>query len=318
MSAGRYSVETTDLSGLPGRILRDEVGGVEVTILDRGAEPVSMRRLDRESGRWSGHLARDGEVGLASPWQPLHCTHLGLYAHTLIDNQSPYGQDWVRGRGHGFLPGHSHSRIETRVDEDGAFATYRIEPGDYPRESYPRALAFTIEQGLRDGWLEIAYRVENLEPDRPVHVSFGAHPAFPIAEPEKFEIRLSPGVYRQWVIDKGVHLTGETREFQVADGFTFPWVIASLSSPVLLEIVDVPNASVIGLDPVSGLGVELDLTERPTINFWSNSPSFVCMEPIWGLPDAAVQRPFDRKHGILEVPVGGVLTRRFRMRPFKA
>lgn len=318
MSAGQHTVEAAELSGLLGRTLRDEAHGLEVTILDRGAEPVSLRRRDRDSGRWVSHFARDAEVNPESVWQPLHCTHLGLFAHTLVGHQSPYGEEWVRGHGHGMLPSHPHHRIETRAGSDGVFVTHRIEPEDYSREVYPRSLSLSIEQGLRDGWLEVTYRAVNREPARPVHLSFGAHPAFPITVPERFEIRLAPGVYRHWVVDGDVHLTGETREITVSDGFTFPWSIASLSSPVLLEPVDVPKPSCVGRDPVSGLGIEIDLVDRPTINFWSNAPTFVCMEPIWGLPDAARQRPFDQKHGILEIPVGGVLTRRFRMRPFGA
>ena len=318
MPTERYSAEATTLSGLPGLLLRDHVEGMQVTILDRGAEPVSLRRLDPISGQWRSFFARDAEVNPESPWQPLHCNHLGFHAHTLIEHQSPYGDGWVRGKGHGLLPAFPHRRIATRVEADRVYATHAIEPEDYPRDLYPRSLAFTIEQGLRAGWFEVAYHVENREADRPVHLSFGAHPAFPIVQPERFELRLAPGAYRHWLIDAAVHLTGETHDFRVDADFVFPWTIASLSSPVLLELLDVPNASCVGVDPVSGLGVEIDLSDRPTINFWTRAPNFVCMEPIWGLPDSARQRPFAEKLGIIEVPRGGRLTRRFRMRPFIA
>lgn len=318
MTASEYSILTTELSGLPGRILRDERFGLEVTILDRGAEPVSLRRYDATNGRWVAHFARDGEVSAASVWQPLHCTHLGFHAHTLVDRRSPYGGEWVRGEGHGLLPDHPHRRVAASAGPAGAVAAYRIEPEDYSRDLYPRALVFTIEQALRDGWLEVTYRAENREGARPVHLSFGAHPAFPIAEPESFEIRLAPGTYRHWLIDEQVHLTGETWEIVVDGGFRFPWTIASLASPVMLEMVDVDRPWCVGYDPVAGLGVELDLADRPYLTFWSNAPSFVCIEPIWGLPDAAEQKPFDQKDGILTIPAGGTLARRFRLRPFGA
>lgn len=322
-AVSQYTISPTAVSGLPGRIMRDEANGLEVTILDRGAEPVSLRLRDAATGAWVAQLAREDQVSPDSPWRPLHFTHLGFHAHTIINQLADYEGEPVRGSGHGLLPDFPHKRISEHVSDKLAAVTYTIEPGDYSRERYPRALGFSIEQKLQGGWLEVAYTVENREPSRPVHLSFGAHPAYPIAQPENYRIQLAPGRYRQWLIDGAVHLTGETRDVLVPAGaagetFNFPWTIASLSSPVMLEIMDVLVPACVATDPVTGQSVEYDLVDRPYLTFWSNSPKFVCIEPIWGLPDAAVQTAFQDKPGILTVPVGGRLTKRFRIRPFHA
>lgn len=319
-SGTQYTINEVERVGLPGRILTDSRHGIEVLILDRGAEPVSIRRRTKD-GQWKSHIARESQIDPESAWNPLHSTHLGPYAHTLLDNISPYGDAFVRGAGHGLLPDFQYKRIKAIVggsgdNEAGAVVEYRIEPGDYPTERYPRALAVTIRQALVDGRFEVRYTVENREHGRPIHVSFGAHPALPIAQPEQVEITLAPGLYRHHLIDQAVKLTGEKRDFTVGEDFLFPWSVESLSTPVMLEMLEVERPMVTVFDPVVGVGAEFDLTERPYPTFWSNHASFVCFEPIWGLPDPSWRVPFDQKPGIIEIAPGETISRGFTVRFF--
>jgi galactose mutarotase-like enzyme len=88
-----------------------------------------------------------------------------------------------------------------------------------------------------------------------------------------------------------------------------------LEDSYLLEFVNVPDRKILFRDPLNQRRLVVDPGDAPYLTIWSDGNPFVCLEPCWGLPDHHIQRPFEQKEGIQEIPPRGTLTKSFRLHP---
>ena len=93
-----------------------------------------------------------------------------------------------------------------------------------------------------------------------------------------------------------------------------PFEKAALPGSYLLDLAGVPDRQFTVVDPSGGRRVDLDYTQAPYLTLWSDGSAFICVEPCWGLPDHAEQRPFEDKLGLQTLPPGETMAREFVIR----
>ena len=186
-----------------------------------------------------------------------------------------------------------------------------MSPAEYTPAEYPFAvllrLTYTLEPG---GALRVRFQFENQEPALSTHVSFGLHPGLAVSSLDTCQVILPPGRYQR-LLAPGNFLSGESVVIDHPGG-PMPFAKADLPGSFILDLAGVPERVFTLLDAAAGRRVELDCPEAPYLTLWSDGHDFVCLEPCWGLPDAAQQTSFEEKPGIQEIPAGGTLERNFR------
>ncbi len=300
--------EVSELAGKTVDVLTDAAAGVRLTVARLGAEPVGLARRGAD-GQWTGFLYRDGDLSKNPDGWNNHATVMGYYVHRLKDEHSFYRGHEIRGGTHSFLRHKTFSAPEVA----GPALTYTMSPDDYEPREYPLRVGLKLTYSLAaDGALRVQFRFENQEPELSAHVSFGLHPGFAVGSLEAAQVILPEGRYHRRLAP-GNFLSGVTVAIDHPGG-SMPFDKAALPDSFLLEPVKVERKIFTLVDPAGGRRVELDCPEAPFLTLWSDGHPFICMEPCWGLPDAASQTPFEQKEGIQEIAPGGTLERVFAVR----
>ena len=300
--------EVGELAGKTVDVLTDEAAGTRLIVARLGAEPVSLARRDAGGG-WTGFLYRDGDLSKNPDGWNNHATVMGYYIHRLKDEHSFYRGHEIRGGTHSFL----RHKTFPAPELDGASLVYTLSPEGYDAQEYPLRVELKLTYSLEaDGALRVQFRFENREPDLSAHVSFGLHPGFAVGSLDAAQVILPPGRYHRHLAP-GNFLSGVTVAVDHPGG-PMPFDKAALPDSFLLEPIKVERKVFTLVDPAGGRTVELDCPEAPFLTLWSDGQPFICMEPCWGLPDAASQMPFEQKEGIQEIAPGGTLTRGFTIR----
>lgn len=297
-----YHVESESVAAVD--VLQNEVSGVRVRILRKGAEMISLARLHPD-GTWEGFLHRDNITEPPASGWANHATVMGYYLHRLVDERSSYEGDEVRGGNHGFLR-HFEFGPPT-FDAAGQSLTYEVLPASIPPGAYPRPVALYLTYALQADGVRISFQFDNTDPARAAHVSFGLHPGFAVSSVASAEVILPAGSYVRHLAP-GNFLNGETEVIDFAGG-PMPFDKSKLEDSYLVGIDRIPNRSITLRD--AGREVVFDFSEVPFMTLWSSGDDFLCIEPCWGLPDSIPQHPFQEKVGIQFIPPGGSLTAGF-------
>lgn len=312
----RCTLSTTEQSGRTLDVLTDETSGTRLTVSRLGAEPVSLARRDAE-GQWRGFLWRDGELSKPAEGWGNHATVMGYYLHRLKDERSRYRGREIRGGTHSFLRHKTFAEPAVEIARDGgpASLTYAMDPEMYEPHEYPFRVALRLTYCLEtDGALRVRFHFLNRETQLSAHVAFGLHPGFAVGSLADCEVRLPAGRYvRQ--LAPGNFLSGETQTIDHAGG-PMPFAKSDLPGSFLLDLGAIPPDERVFtlLDKAGGRRVAVECAQAPYLTLWSDGHDFVCIEPCWGLPDHARQRPFEEKLGIEEIAPGDELTREFIVR----
>ena len=281
-----------------------ESGGLRVCINRHGAEMVSI------SKEGTGFLYRDGEVGApAGGGWANHATVMGYFLHRLWKEQSDYRGTIIRGGNHGFL---RHFDFAEPVGLADGLA-YRVDADRIPPEAYPLRVSLTLSYRIIGSAVRVEFAFTNEEPGLDAHVSFGLHPGFALGSLDASRILLPPGTYVRHLAP-GNFLNGNTEVFDFSGG-EFPFPRSGLPGSFILGLEGVGNRGFVLEDPVRGTSVALDFSEVPYVTFWSESDSFLCIEPCWGLPDSNPPVSFEKKAGIQIIPPGTTLKRGFSIKP---
>lgn len=291
-------------------VLTDATNGSRLIVARLGAEPVSLARLN-PAGDWTGFLYRDGDLSKNPDGWNNHATVMGYYVHRLKDEHALYRGHPIKGGTHSFVRHKTFPAPEVK----GNSLIYTLGPGSYTPEEYPYRVQLKLTYTLEPrGVLLVRFDFTNQEPDQSVHVSFGLHPGFAVGSLEAAQVLLPAGTYRRHLAP-GNFLSGETVDI-VHPGGPMPFAKSELPDSFLLEPLGMDDEKTFTLvDPVGGRRVELDCPEAPYLTLWSDGHDFLCIEPCWGLPDAARQVPFEQKLGIQEIEPGGMLERSFTIHP---
>ncbi len=300
--------QVSELAGKTVDILTDDAAGTRLIVARLGAEPVSLARRGAD-GRWTGFLYRDGDLSKNPDGWNNHATVMGYYIHRLKDEHSFYRGAEIRGGTHSFL----RHKTFAAPTVSGSSLTYTMPPDGYDPQDYPLRVELRLTYTLAaNGSLEVRFQFENREPELSAHVSFGLHPGFAVGSLDAAQVILPAGRYHRHLAP-GNFLSGVTVAIDHPGG-PMPFDKAALPDSFLLEPVEVERKVFTLVDPVGGREVELDCPEAPYLTLWSDGHPFICMEPCWGLPDAASQTPFEQKQGIQEIAPGGTLERGFTIR----
>lgn len=280
-----------------------ESGGLRVRIDRHGAEMVGITR------NGSGFLYRDGELPAPASGWGNHATVMGYFLHRLWKEQSAYRGSVIRGGNHGFLR-HLDFAAPERLSDGLA---YRVEARQIPPEAYPLKVSLTLSYRLLGSAVRVEFEFTNEEPAMDAHVSFGLHPGFALRSLGSARVILPGGRYVRHMAP-GNFLDGATETLDFPGG-DFPYPREELPGSFILGLEGVKQRVFRVEDPLRGTAVELDFSEVPYVTFWSDSDSFLCVEPCWGLPDSNPQVAFERKAGIELIPPGGTLKRGFSILP---
>ena len=292
--------------------LTDESTGLRLIVSRTGAEPVSLALRDKK-GAWKGFLWRDGEVEKPETGWGNHATVMGYFVHRLWQQESRYDGYLIKGGTHGFL---RHHRFEEPVfDAEAGSLTYQLLPVEIPADAYPYKVAMTLTYTLRQGTLEMSFLFDNQE-DHPVALGFGWHPGFAVGDLASARLLMPKGTYRR-EMSPGDFLDGTTQVIEFAGGEMpeeyFPK--KDLPGSYILDLERVTDRRFILEAPALGHRVTCDYTAAPYLTLWSNGDPFLCVEPCWGLPDSNPPVPFERKKGIVPIPVRETLKASVRVTP---
>jgi galactose mutarotase-like enzyme len=144
-------------------------------------------------------------------------------------------------------------------------------------------------------------------------VSFGLHPGFAVSSVENCKVIFPSGTYVRYYAP-GNFLDGRQEVIRFSSG-EMPFDKSKLRDSYLIGLEGVPHRVFLLEDAKLGHRLALDFSEVPFLTLWSEGPTFLCIEPCWGLPDSNPQRPFEQKIGIQTIPRGGTLRRSFTVSP---
>jgi len=297
-----YHVESTPVD--PVDVLEDATTGVRVHIRRKGAEMVSLARRNA-AGDWVGFLYRDNDISTPASGWGNHATVMGYFLHRLVNEKSIYEGDEIRGGNHGFLRSFPFSA--PIFDAAAPSLTYEVLPNQIPLGAYPRPVSCKLSYLLAPTGIRVQFHFENLDSQRPAHVSFGIHPGFAVSSVLAASIELPPGTYHRYMAP-GNFLNGQIETIRF-DGGPMPFDKAKLEDSYLLGIADIAPRIMEIKD--GSRSVQLDFSEVPFMTLWSSADNFICVEPCWGLPDSIPQKPFEEKVGIQTIPAGGSLSAGF-------
>jgi len=293
-------------------VLTDEENGVRIVVSRRGAELISIERIN-ETGNWIGFLYRDGDLSVPEQGWANHATVMGYYLHRLKNGRSLYRGHEIKGGNHGFLRSKTWHLVESSTEGSGASLKYQITPDDFSATEYPLKVSVDLTYQIDADSVGVLFEFRNHEPELTAHLSFGLHPGFGATSFESFHLQMPRGLYRRY-FSPGNFLSGETRELEFRGG-EMPFSKNELPGSIILELVNIPRPQFSFVDPESGRWVVMNLAGVPYVTLWSDGGPFLCIEPCWGLTDTHEQRPFEKKQGIQIIPPGCELSGSFSMTP---
>ena len=285
-----------------------ETFDLRVEVSRTGAEMVSLAKRDA-AGKWHGFLYRDGETIPPNSGWANHATVMGYFLHRLWKEQSNYRGSTIRGGNHGFL---RHFVFDPPEMTDRALV-YRVPSGRVPPDAYPLKVSLSLSYTLSMDGLRVEFLFTNEESNLDAHVSFGLHPGFAVSSLDDCKVLLPAGTYRRYFAP-GNFLDGRTEDIQFAGG-EMPFAKAKLPDSYLVGLEGVSRSIIVLEDPNLGRRIVFDFAEVPFLTLWSDSQTFICIEPCWGLPDSNPPTPFEEKIGIQRIAPGESLRRGFSIGP---
>lgn len=260
-------------------MIRIENESLSVEIAEMGAEVRSvLHKGTRLSYMWSGDPAYWGRV---SPVLFPIVGRLKDGRYTAEDKIYELSQ-------HGFL---RDAVFGVKEAQDGSAAFFLESNGKY-QDVYPYEFRVEIGYRLEEDRLYVDWKVDNLEKDKTMYFSIGAHPAFrvplkPDEDAADYKLHLKP------VKD------GQVTSYELVDG-----LIRKKGQPAVLPAVPI-QAALFGNDALvyddieevrlqssKGNGVAVALPGFPYVGIWSKYDAqegtmapFVCIEPWFGIAD---------------------------------
>jgi galactose mutarotase-like enzyme len=217
------------------------------------------------------------------------------------------GKTYEMGQ-HGFARDNEFQMIEKNESK----IKFMLTSNEKIKEIYPFDFRFYMEYSLKDGKLNIEYKVENLEDDE-MYFSVGAHPAF--ATPTNDEIKFSD-YYLEFEKNEttsifpldGRYISRNTVEFfkdekilnLVEDSFKNDAIIFKDLNSKIVSLKCKKNTKV----------VTMDYSGFEYIAFWNKvGAEFVCLEPWNGIADFTdASGKLEEKDGIIKLEGKGIYT----------
>jgi galactose mutarotase-like enzyme len=217
------------------------------------------------------------------------------------------GKTYEMGQ-HGFARDNEFQMIEKNESK----IKFMLTSNEKLKEIYPFDFRFYMEYSLKDGKLNIEYKVENLDDDE-MYFSVGAHPAF--ATPTNDEIKFSD-YYLEFEKNEttsifpldGRYISRNTVEFfkdekilnLVEDSFKNDAIIFKDLNSKVVSLKCKKNTKV----------VTMDYSGFEYIAFWNKvGAEFVCLEPWNGIADFTdASGKLEEKDGIIKLEGKGIYT----------
>ena len=303
---GMAASQTLQKNGVTLDIL--ETSDLRIAVNRTGAEMISLARRD-PAGEWQGFLYRDGETAPPDSGWANHATVMGYFLHRLWKEQSNYRGSTIRGGNHGFL----RHFVFDPPEVSGAALIYRVPASRVPPDAYPLKVSLSLSYALLSDGLRIEFLFTNEEAELDAHVSFGLHPGFAVSSLDDCKVLLPPGTYVRYFAP-GNFLDGRTEKIEFVGG-EMPFAKAKLPDSYLVGLEGVSKRIIVLEDPNLGRRIGFDFSEVPFVTLWADNPTFICIEPCWGLPDSNPPRQFEEKIGIQRIAPGESLRRGFFISP---
>ena len=282
-----------------------ETSNLRIMVTRTGAELISLAKRD-PTGNWRGFLYRDGESGAPASGWANHATVMGYFLHRLWKEQSVYRGSVIRGGNHGFL---RHFVFDPPEVTERTLV-YRVPASRVPPDAYPLKVSLELSYTLSDDGLRVEFLFTNEEPELDAHVSFGLHPGFAVSSVGGCKVLFPEGIYVRYQAP-GNFLDGREDRIPFGGG-EMPFDKAKLADSYLLGLQEVSRRAFVLEDATLGHKIAFDFSEVPFLTLWSDTESYICVEPCWGLPDSNPPKPFEQKIGIQVIPPGTSLRRGFR------
>ncbi|MEW6336000.1 MAG: aldose 1-epimerase family protein [Acidobacteriota bacterium] len=289
---------------LPGTCVLEDAA-VRAEIAPQGAEPTSLRLLDRDvEFLWQGDPAYWGrQAPLLFP---------------IVGRLHGDRYTWMEREYH--LPQHGFARdlVFRLIGRGGAWATFELRESDETLENYPFEFRLAVTHRVAGGSLRTSMTVDN-PGDEPLPFSIGAHPGFrcPLRAGEALDaytVRFEePETADRLIVEDGLigaesepFLRGE-REVRLSD------TLFDRGALVFSGL----RSDRVRLAGPGGSGVELTFTGFPYFGIWSKPGApFVCLEPWCGIADrAGHDGDLAAKEGLIWLPPGGRFAREISIRP---
>ena len=303
---GMAASQTLQKNGVRLDIL--ETSDLRIAVSRTGAEMISLARRD-PAGGWQGFLYRDGETAPPDSGWANHATVMGYFLHRLWKEQSNYRGSTIRGGNHGFL---RHFVFDPPEVSDAALV-YRVSANRIPPDAYPLKVSLALSYALSSDGLRVEFLFTNEEAELDAHVSFGLHPGFAVSSLDNCRVLLPAGTYVRYFAP-GNFLDGRTEKIEFAGG-EMPFAKAKLPDSYLVGLEGVSERIIVLEDPNLGRRIGFDFSEVPFLTLWADNPTFICIEPCWGLPDSNPPKLFEEKIGIQKIAPGESLRRGFSISP---
>lgn len=260
-------------------MIRIENESLRVEIAELGAEVRSVLHKDTQlSYMWNGDTAYWGRVS------PVLFPIVGR----LKDGRyTAEGKTYELSQ-HGFLRDTVFKMAETQADS----VTFTFESNGKYQDVYPYEFRVEIGYRLEEDRLYVEWNVNNLEKDKQMYFSIGAHPAFRVPlkngeEAADYKLYLKPVKEEQ------------VTAYELVDG-----LIRMQDQPAVLPAVPIQPAlfendalvydkiEEVRLESSKGNGVAVSLPGFPYVGIWSKYDAqagtiapFVCIEPWFGIAD---------------------------------
>lgn len=259
---------------------------LSVKIASKGAELLSI--ADSQDG-YEYLWQADGNF-----WNR-HAPNLFPIVGKLKDNQFIYQNKKYHLTQHGFARDSEFRVLET-TDSKAVFElAYTLNS----LSVYPFKFNLKIIYQLKFNILEVSYRVENLDDNKVMYFSVGAHPGFNVPNFETAKLTLSPSDKRTFIpVTSDVLL--KLKDKQISTQEVLPLTRELFKEGVL--VYETPDQTVVTLElPDVKRRIKVSYDQMEQLGIWSPYPDkapFVCIEPWCGMADDEFSSgDFSRKYG---------------------
>ena len=156
----KFSHTEENRDGLHLDVLTDEENGLRIIVSRRGAELISMARIN-EAGNWVGFLYRDADLSVPDRSWANHATVMGYYLHRLKNGRSLYRGHEIKGGNHGFLRTKTWHLAGSSTEGSGASLKYQITPDDFSSTEYPLKVSVNLTYQIDANSVGVLFRSED-------------------------------------------------------------------------------------------------------------------------------------------------------------
>ena len=269
-----------------------------VTISEKGAEQTSLK--NKHTGieyLWQGD---------SSYWNR-QAPVLFPFVGRLKDDQYQYENKTYSMSQHGF----ARDRVFTVMNQSEEEVTLSLLSDEESKKVYPFDFRLSITYHLNKEMLNISYKVENVNQNKPMYFSIGGHPGFnvPLTDDTTFEdyyLSFSPKHSRTVIPLKGAYIDYENRTLgQTNTDIALRWSLFS-EDALIYETKDQNVFSI--LSDKTKHGISVSFTGFPYVGIWSPAKleaPLVCIEPWYGIADTAgTSGLLEEKLGIQHLQAG--------------